>query len=249
MLPRPADERSYAAPIVDRTSTASPSRKAADDPTTRLAALKARLESDTRARYVVNKNKMDHGPFTAVELLQQVASAVHRSGRRAARDQLDRQMPISEWKNSPFAMQAGLLRDQRAEEEGRRPGRERRQEERPGRPGGERRRCAGRALAVWFFTRRGTRDEDIVVANDRGDAVDVNGDIKGKKRPAGAGGHPGGGGGGYAAGGQSYEAVLNSNNETISMGGGSGAPDLTNAQLSAPLRAASFVSGCGARTT
>ncbi|MEQ9318197.1 MAG: hypothetical protein RIF41_03520, partial [Polyangiaceae bacterium] len=34
-----------------------------------LSELKARLESDPRPRYVVIKDGMDHGPFTAVELL------------------------------------------------------------------------------------------------------------------------------------------------------------------------------------
>ena len=37
-------------------------------------------------------------------------------------------------------------------------------------------------LAVWFFTRRGTHNDDIVVARDRIGAIDVNGDIKGKKK-------------------------------------------------------------------
>ena len=82
------------------------------------------------------------------------------------------------------------------------------------------------------------------MASDRGGAVDVNGDIKGKKKASGGPGHAGGGGGGFS-GGQSYEAVLNSNNETVSMGASSG-PDLTNAQLAGPLRTASFVTACGA---
>jgi hypothetical protein len=43
----------------------------------------------------------------------------------------------------------------------------------------------------------------------------------------------------------SYEAVLNSNNESITMGEATG-PDLTNAQLAGPLRHASFVVSCGA---
>ena len=44
----------------------------------------------------------------------------------------------------------------------------------------------------------------------------------------------------------SYEAVLNSNNETMNMGESAGGPDLTNAQLAAPLRHAQFVVTCGA---
>jgi hypothetical protein len=42
----------------------------------------------------------------------------------------------------------------------------------------------------------------------------------------------------------SYESVLNSNNETITMGEQAGSADLTNAQLAAPLTHASFMNGC-----
>src|SRR6187399_192712 len=52
----------------------APTPKRAPDATTELASLKARLESDPRPRYVVVKDGMDHGPFSAVELLQQIAS-------------------------------------------------------------------------------------------------------------------------------------------------------------------------------
>ena len=223
-------------------------RKTADDPTAKLGALKARLESDTRPRYVVNKDKMDHGPFSAVELLQQIASHAFVGGD-GLRDEISgQQMPISEWEEfSPFATQAGLLREKRAEEKA----------VVRAADADKKRGIAKSILAVslvialggvgtvWFLTRRGTRNEDVVVSNDRGGIVEVNGDIKGKKRAAAGGpGHAGGGGGGFS-GGQSYEAVLNSNNESITMGESSG-PDLTNAQLAGPLRHASFVTGCGA---
>ena len=44
----------------------------------------------------------------------------------------------------------------------------------------------------------------------------------------------------------SYEAAIAANNQDISIGGNNGGPDLTNAQLSAPMRNAAFISGCGA---
>lgn len=44
----------------------------------------------------------------------------------------------------------------------------------------------------------------------------------------------------------SYEQAMASNNQEISMGGGKAGPDLTDAQLSAPMRNAAFISGCGA---
>lgn len=83
-----------------------------DDPTVQLAALKQKLESDPRPRYVVVKDGMDHGPFTAVELLQQMASHSFTS-EHPLRDSLSGQeRPISEWQEfSLFAHQAGLNRE------------------------------------------------------------------------------------------------------------------------------------------
>jgi hypothetical protein len=219
------------------------------DPTARLSALKARLESDPRPRYVVNKDRMDHGPFTAVELLQQIASHAFVS-KNGLRDEIGGQeMPIEEWEEfAPFAEQAHLLRAKRKE-----------QKEVVLAANADKNRGIAKsvvatilvitltgALAVWFFTRRGTRNDSVVVAKDRAGTVEVLGDIRGKRRPTAAAGGGGGGGGGGYAGGMSYEAVLNSNNEQITMGQSAGAPDLTNAQLSAPLRHASFVVSCGA---
>jgi len=248
LTPNPPSDP-YAAPI-DRSSQDRSSRKSVDDPTTKLAALKAQLESDPRPRYVVNKDRMDHGPFSAVELLQQIASHLF-VGEDGLRDEVSgRQMPIADWQEfAPFAQQASLLREKRAEEKA-----VVRAADADKKSGIAKTIVAisvvlalAGMLAVWFFHRRGTRNEDVVVTNDRGGTVEVNGDIKGRKRGGGAGhaGAPGAGGAGYS-GGMSYEAVLNSNNQEITMGGGSGAPDLTNAQLSGPLRNASFVPACGA---
>ncbi len=223
-------------------------RSSGEDATTRLGALKARLESDPRSRYVVNKMRMDHGPFTAVELLQQIASHAFES-EDVLRDSIGgEQMPIAEWEEfAPFAEQALLLREKRAEEKA-----VVRAADADKKRGIAKSIVAASfvfalagVLAVWFFTRRGTRSDSVVVSGDRTGTIEINGDIKGKKgKKAGPGGH-GASGPGFS-GGQSYEAVLNSNNETITMGDQGGAPDLTNAQLSGPLRNASFVPSCGA---
>jgi eukaryotic-like serine/threonine-protein kinase len=248
MPPSPSSDP-LAPPVIDRSSQDRVSRKNLDDPTSRLAALKARLESDPRPRYVVNKDRMDHGPFSAVELLQQIASHSFRSDHGLRDEVSGRQMPIADWEEfAPFAQQANLLREKRAEEKA--VVRAAAADQKSG--------IAKTILAVsvvialagiltvWFLKRRGTRNEDVVVTNDRGGTVEVNGDIKGRKHAGGAGhAGAGGGGAGYSSG-MSYEAVLNSNNEQVNIGGGSGAPDLTNAQLSGPLRNASFVPACGA---
>ena len=55
---------SVAAPAVEKAQ-AAPAAQAAH-----FAELKAQLESDPRPRYFVHKGGMDHGPFTAVELVR-----------------------------------------------------------------------------------------------------------------------------------------------------------------------------------
>ncbi|MDP9036891.1 MAG: hypothetical protein M3O50_19000 [Myxococcota bacterium] len=227
-----------------------PARRVQDPATARLTALKAHLESDPRPRYVVIKDKMDHGPFSAVELLQQVASHAF-TGKHGLRDEISgQQMPIAEWEEfAPFAEQAGLHREKRAEEKA-----VVRAADADKKRGIAKSIVAvsvvlalGGVFAVWFFTRRGTRSETVVVAKDRTGTIEVHGDIKGRKRAVAVGATAGVGGGpaSYSTG-QSFESVLNGNNESVNMGQGPGAADLTDAQLSAPLRHASFVSSCGA---
>jgi hypothetical protein len=237
----------YGAPIIDRSAPSGTKRRSADDPTATLAALKARLESDPRPRYVVSKDSMDHGPFSAVELLQQIASNQFKADN-LLRDELSGEtQAIEAWEEfAPFARQAGLVREKKAEEVAvvRAANIDQKRGIAKTIIGVSVVIALAGVLAVWFTTRRGTRNETVTVAKDRAGSVQVNGDIKGKKHVA-AGGGGGGGGGGYS-GGMSYEAVLNSNNQEITMGEQSGGPDLSNAQLSAPLMHASFVPNCGA---
>ena len=245
-VPRFDQSDPYGMPVIDRSSPnveAAARRK--DDSTTKLAALKARLESDPRPRYVVNKDMMDHGPFTAVELLQQIASNAFVAEHELRDEISGQQLPIGEWEEfAPFAEHARLLRDKKAEEKA-----VVRAADADKKRGVAKSIVAGSVvvalagvLAVWFLARRGTKNDNIVVAGDRTGSIEINGDIKGRKHHHGGGG---GGGGGYS-GGASYDSILNSNNETMTMGQSSGMPDLSNAQLSAPLRHASFISGCGA---
>jgi hypothetical protein len=86
------------------------------DPTVRLAAMKSRLEADPRPRYVVVKDGMDHGPFNAVELLQQIASHSFVSDH-VLRDTLSGdEKKIADWPDfTLFAHQAHLNREVKAE--------------------------------------------------------------------------------------------------------------------------------------
>ena len=158
-------------------------------------------------------------------------------------------MPIAEWEEfAPFAEQAGLLREKRAEEKAVVRAAD-----------ADKKRGIAKSIlavsvvvalagvgAVWFLTRRGTRNEDVVVSNDRGGAVVVNGDIKGKKQTGRRRPWPRRRGGGGFSGGQSYEAVLNSNNESITMGESQDSP--TSPTPSSRARCATRRSspGCGA---
>ena len=233
--------------VVERIPEAVPSVRRLDDPVIKLAALKARLESDPRPRYVVSKDRMDHGPFSAVELLQQIASNTF-TGDHGLRDEISgQQKPVKEWEEfAPFAEQTQLKREVVAEEKA--VVRAVRAEKK----GGIAKfivaaivvLAAGGALTAWLLKSKGTRNDEIEIAMDRGSgSVDLDGGVKrSSHKPGGGGGKggPGGGpvaqGGGVSAGGASYDDILNTNNQQITMGGAQ-TPDLTNAQLAAPLRA------------
>ena len=217
------------------------------DPTLQLANLKARLEADPRPRYVVNKDRMDHGPFNAVELLQQIAS--HKFvGKDILRDELTGQSkPIDDWEEfAPFAEHARLHRDIAQEK------REVAKIEKREKKAGAAKFIIGIVAAltllgvgIFFVVRSvGSRKDTGELADDPS-AIDLSqgGSLKGGKKTARGGGGKGGGGG--FVGGMSYEQALASNKEEITIGAKSG-PDLTDAQLAAPMRNAAFISGCGA---
>ncbi len=221
------------------------------DPTRHLAQLKARLEADQRPRYVVNKDRMDHGPFSAVELLQQIASNQF-VGHDVLRDELTGvAQEIDQWEEfSPFAQHAGMHRNIAQEKK------DVAKVERAEKKAGAAKFILGGILAVALVTggtlfvmkKVGERKDSSNVEDDP-NAVDLSGggSLKAGKKAGGTGkgGGGGGGAGGYRGGG-SYEAALNANNQEISMGGPKGGPDLTDGQLGAPMRNASFISGCGA---
>jgi hypothetical protein len=250
--PRPPIVMPGGAPAVNQTGANAPSQQVTRDPTRQLAGLKARLESDPRPRYVVNKDRMDHGPFSAVELLQQIGS--HRFiGKDILRDELTGvAKSITEWDEfAPFAQHAGMHRDIAKEKK------EVAIVEKAEKKAGAAKFIVGIILAVallsvgvlFVIKTVGSRKDGGDLSDDPS-AVDLSGggSLKGGKKAA-TGGKGGGGGGGAGAGfasGMSYEQALASNNQEINMGGAKAGPDLTDAQLSAPMRNAAFISGCGA---
>jgi hypothetical protein len=213
-----------------------------------LASLKARLEADPRPRYVVNKDRMDHGPFNAVEVLQQIASNQFRPDHEL-RDELSGiARPIKEWEEfAPFAKHAAMARDIQAEKKAVAKA-----------ESAEKKTSALKvvvglllvasvlgAAAIWFFKVRGSRSDDVAIEDEVVYDLDIDGGIKGRvvRRAGGHGGGGGGGGGGFVAG-MSFEAAQAANTETINIGGNAG-PDLSRDQLAAPLKNGTILAACG----
>ena len=217
-----------------------PSSSPAQNPTAHLAELKARLESDPRPRYTVNKDKMDHGPFSAVELLLQIANGAFGSDDLVHDSILQETRPIREWSDfSPFAYQT-TLRKEIAEE-----AKEIARVEKAEKKAGKTKYAAGGGVllllivlaGVWFVQNRATRHADISVQDDPSlTGIDISGGIAGEKRKTERGG---------GFGGLSYEAAMASSRQEIDFSKKS-APDLTNEQLAAPMKNVSFIAGCGA---
>jgi hypothetical protein len=222
-----------------------------DNRVVELAALKARLESDPRPRYVVVKDGMDHGPFSAVELLQQIATHGFLE-TDVLRDSLSNdERPIKEWDQfAPFAEQARLHRDIKAEKVAL---------ERT--VVSEQRSTRGKAFfgilalgavlaagVVWFLTVRGSKSDEVAVHGETAQNIETEGAVKAGKR-AGKGGKGGavvGNQGGFPmlAGGLSCEAAQNSYVEEMKMGQ-RGQADITAGQYGAILNSGHYLGGCG----
>lgn len=221
------------------------------DATSELASLKARLESDPRPRYVVVKDGMDHGPFSAVELLQQIASHTFVE-HDIIRDALSNdERAIKDWDEfAPFAEHAKLHREVKAEKEAI----ERVVVQ-------ETRSTRGKAFVgiavvgalvvaagVWFLTARGRRSDEVAVQAEALSNVEVDGGLTStKKGGSGGGARVMGKSGGYPilGSGQSCESARNAYIEEMSVGGPRGQADLTQGQYSSVLNRGSYFGHCG----
>lgn len=230
----------------------APTRNA-NDPTQRLADLKASLESDPRPRYVVIKDGMDHGPFSAVELLQQIASGQFK-GDHVLRDTfLQEERFINEWEEfAPFAEQAKLNQDIVQEKKAFE------QVVQKERQGMQYKALIGIALmgvilagGVGFWLRQRAKAQAALAVQDRSGTieVDVKGGLEGPKGggPGGVGGPRPGGGGNYPVlgGGMSCEAAQSRYVEEYKIGGGNGPADLTAGAYGAVLNRGSYLNSCG----
>jgi hypothetical protein len=222
-----------------------------DDVTTELTALKQRLESDPRPRYVVTKDGMDHGPFSAVELLQQIASHTFLDADLLFDNLTKQERPLKDWEEfAPFAEHARIHRTIKAEKAAF----EREVVQ-------ERKSTTSKALlgvllvggvvavaVVWFVTQRGARSDRIAVMEDKVTSVESDAGLNvPTKRGGGAKGGVVGTSGGFPilGGGTSCEAALAAYSEQYNIGSDKKVPaDLSANQYGAVLNRGTYLLPC-----
>lgn len=221
----------------------------ADVATAQLAALKARLEADPSPRYVVIKEGMDHGPFNAVELLQQIRTSTFVETDLVQDAHTGTETVIKEHPDfAPFAEHAKRHRDIVEEKAAIDRG-----------VAQENKRTKGKALigiavvaallasaGAWFLTQRGTRNDEVAIHTEKVSNIEAEGAVKVKKKPTSAGRRVTGSKGGIPvlAGGQSCQAAQAAYVEEMKMTGG-GQADITRGQYASIMNNGSYFAHCG----
>jgi hypothetical protein len=232
-----------------RAPAALGSSGSAARPVEDLLATKARLEADRTPRYVVVKDGMDHGPFAALELLQQIASHTFEEAD-VLRDSLTgSQTAIRDHRDfAPFARHARLGRQEKQEKAAL-----------VASVAEESRSQKGKALlgviavgalllaaGAWLLVKRGAKSDEIKVVEEA--AVNVESDV-GLKAGKKAGGARGGvvgkqGGIPQLGGGMTCEAAQSAYVEELRLDG-RGQADLTAGQFQAVLGNGAYLNACG----
>ncbi len=215
-----------------------------------MLATKARLESDPRPRYVVIRGGMDHGPFTAVELLQQIASHTFEEDD-IIRDSIEKtDFAVKESPDfAPFARHARMGRQEKAEKVALDHAVTKESRSTMGKTFiGVGVVCALLAAAtIWFMTSRGAASDEIAVVEETSANVESDQGLTVKAGPkSGGGNRVMGSKGGFPqlAGGLSCEAAQSSYVHEMKMGE-KGQADLTQGQFANVLNTGSYLNGCG----
>lgn len=188
-----------------------PQARASNSALEELSALKARLEADPAPRWIVVKDKMDHGPFAAIELLQQIASDSFKGDDLLVDSHTGTKVPIKEHPEfSRFAHHAQLKRDAIKEQKAVVAA------EKAEKTAAGAKTTVGiiavvallaAVVLVYWRIQKGREEEAKRKADEAALSIAGEGSIAGKKKdPPKAAGGGGGGGGGW--GGKSYEDAL-----------------------------------------
>lgn len=223
----------------------APASSGAED----LLGTKARLEADPRPRYVVVRHGMDHGPFRAVELLQQIASHTFEE-EDLVRDSVDgTEASIKDSPDfAPFARHARMGRQEKHERAALQAS-----------VAQESRSTKGKAFlgllalglllaagGAWFLTSRGTKSDKIAVVEEKAANIESDVGLKAKKKPKGGGGIVGSKGGfPQLGGGMSCAAAQNAYVEEMKIGSPGGQADLTAGQFQRVLGNGTYLNACG----
>ena len=225
--------------------------KTAAQQAARFAELRAQLEADPRPRYFAVKSGMDHGPFTAVELVRQIDSHSFTDDDHVV-DSIDgRRAPLPDWPQ--FALFAEYAKRERQLAQ--------RQKDIVKVAASEKSSTRSKTLVgllillgvlgiggAWYSATTGIRRDGVVIQEDESTNVETDGalSVKGKKKARRRSGTASGTPGSIpvVAGGQSCEAALDAYNEDKSMGD-DGQADITAGQYGRVLNSGSYFSHCG----
>ena len=207
-----------------------------------LGDIKARMDADPVARFVISKDHMDHGPFRGAELLQQIAAGQFGPADDLRDETSGKRAPIGQWPDfAPFTQVAEVAKLARVEREqvAVLDATEAQGNKRTQLYGGVGLVLLVLGVVVWQVKARDAAQKRAELAESGNVDIEVSGGLKGKPKPVGG---AGGGGGGFASG-MSYEAALNVAED---MSANAGARDLSDGDLGAPLSNGAYVLGCGA---
>ncbi|HVZ33575.1 MAG TPA: hypothetical protein VG963_14185, partial [Polyangiaceae bacterium] len=231
------------APAAEKAAAAQAAQAA------QIAELKSQLESDPRPRYFVFKSGMDHGPFTAVELVRQIDAHAFTEDDQVHDTADGRRAPLKEWPQ--FALFAESAKRARQLVQ--------RQKDIVKVAAAEKKSTRSKTLAgllllvvllgaaaVWYTETGGLRRDTVAIQGDESSNVETDDSlsVKGKKRSRRRSSAGSSGSVPALAGGQSCEAAQDAYNE-IKVIGEEAPPDLTQGQFERVLNGGSYFSHCG----